>query len=103
MPPRRVGGDERAKDLGKCIKAAREAAGLSWRELAAKLGVHRQTIAGWEKGSRAPAILTFLDLSRILGVDPGDLLRSLPVVAPLEVPPQEKRGRKPKRKEGEVP
>jgi len=53
----------------------RVASGLSQVELAKKTGVHSQTIASLEQGSRRdPRISTVCDLAYGLDVEPGELL-----------------------------
>lgn len=45
---------DKRKMTGEEIKAAREAAGLSRRDLAASLGVTHRTVYGWETGATTP-------------------------------------------------
>ena len=42
------------------------------------MNVSRQTIYRWELGERIPDLLTFIKLTRILGVDIEDIVSSLP-------------------------
>ena len=55
------------------IKAAREAAGLSRKALAASLGVTYRTVYGWEVEGRAPEKATWQKLCEIFGVSPPPL------------------------------
>ena len=60
--------------LGKKIKMYREQRGISRQELADLMNVTRQTIHRWEHGDRIPDVLTFMKLSRLLGVDIHDII-----------------------------
>ena len=60
--------------LGKKIELYREQRGMSRQELADLIGVTRQTVFRWEHGDRLPDILTFMQLSRLLGVEINDML-----------------------------
>ena len=64
--------------LGKRLEICREQRGLSRQELADLMNVSRQTIYRWELGERIPDLLTFIKLTRILGVDIEDIVSSLP-------------------------
>jgi transcriptional regulator with XRE-family HTH domain len=46
--------DPQSPLLGRNLRAAREAAGLTQRELAERLGVHRKTLQGYELGRFRP-------------------------------------------------
>lgn len=56
------------------IKLYREAAGMTQRELAEKLGVDASTVCYWEKGKNNPSVKTLMKIAGILGVPPGDLI-----------------------------
>lgn len=60
--------------LGRKIKMYREQRGISRQELADLMNVTRQTIHRWEHGDRIPDVLTFMKLSRLLGVDIHDII-----------------------------
>ncbi|MCR5637381.1 MAG: response regulator [Lachnospiraceae bacterium] len=60
--------------LGSRITFFREKAGLTKRQFAEKMEVSLQTIYRWENGERLPDILTFMRISRILGVNSDTLL-----------------------------
>lgn len=62
------------------LRAARTDAGLTQRQLAARLNVSQQTITGWETGARKPS-----------GEDMLRYLRSCGVRASLETPIRYKR------------
>ena len=53
---------------GQRIKAARKRAGLTQKELGAKLGVAYQTLAQWENYLRNPKIETIQRIADALGV-----------------------------------
>jgi len=53
------------------LKAARIAAGLTRRKLAARVGVHPATIAGWERGEVQPLESSFGRLRALLGISGG--------------------------------
>ena len=60
--------------IGKKLKQYREQRGISRKELADLMNVSRQTIFRWELGKRIPDVLTFLRLTRLLGVNVDDIL-----------------------------
>ena len=62
--------------IGRRISALRKQRGLSRQEIADLMGVSRQTIFRWEHGERIPDVLTFIRLTRLLGVEIGDVLGS---------------------------
>ena len=51
------------------LRELREAAGLTQRDLADKIGVHVDAVARWEQGRREPSWATVLALAVALGVD----------------------------------
>lgn len=55
------------------LKAARAAKGMTQDDLAAKVGVTRQTIVAIEKGDYNPTIRLCIDICRILDVTLNDL------------------------------
>ena len=61
-------------DFGERVRAAREAAGLSQREVAAQLGIAQPSYALWEKNHVALRPDQLLKLSGILGVRVEELL-----------------------------
>lgn len=56
------------------IKAFREKAGMSQRDLAYAIGVSQAAIAQWETGETQPTLDNLRKVADILGVSPGDLL-----------------------------
>lgn len=59
--------------LAERIRAAREAAGLTQRELAGKMGLSHVTIANWEGGRQEPSLDKIERLAAILGVTTSEL------------------------------
>lgn len=59
--------------LGRLIRLAREAKGLSQRELGEILGTNQSTISGWESGT-CPRIHNLLECCTALDVDPRAFL-----------------------------
>ena len=55
-------------EIGARIASARSAAGLSEIELADRLGVTTETLAGWESGERPPRADHLTKLCGVLGV-----------------------------------
>lgn len=65
---------EDAATLGDRLAAAREAAGLTQVQLAAKLGVKADTVDAWENDRREPRANRLQMLTGLLGVSLGWLL-----------------------------
>jgi transcriptional regulator with XRE-family HTH domain len=65
--------------LGARIRAAREAAGISQETLARAARLHRSEIGQLERGVQFASVPTLLACAEVLNVDPGDLIRDLPV------------------------
>lgn len=59
---------------GQLIKAARKKAGMTQKELGAKLGVAYQTLAQWENDLRNPKLDTLQRIAAALGVPVQDLI-----------------------------
>lgn len=53
--------------IGTAIRAAREARGWSQPDLAAKVGVARETVSRWETGALAIPQLTRMGIETVLG------------------------------------
>ncbi len=60
--------------IGKRLKESRIKKGYSQEELGNLLGVTKVSICGYEKGSRTPTLANFLDLVKILEIEPDYLL-----------------------------
>lgn len=63
--------------VGRNIKAARIAAGMSQEELAARMDVDQGYVSSLEAGKRNPTILTMWHVSVALGVQPDVLFRTV--------------------------
>lgn len=59
---------------GQLIKAARKKAGMTQKELGAKLGVAYQTLAQWENDLRNPKLDTLQRIAAALGVPVQELI-----------------------------
>jgi len=55
--------------LGAKLRAAREAAGLSQRQLAEQLHANQTSLSAWERGARIPPPRRMVEAARILHVD----------------------------------
>lgn len=64
----------RLRDL---LAAARERAGLTQTELAAKLGRPQSFVAKYEGGERRLDVVEFLEVATALGADPVVILRAV--------------------------
>jgi transcriptional regulator with XRE-family HTH domain len=69
-------------ELGERLARARQAAGLTQREVAERAGVGRPTLANIEKGRQRVLYHQLLDLARALGVDPRGLLPAPELTSP---------------------
>lgn len=72
---------EVAAALGRRIAAARVAAGMTLRALAARLGVDHSTLAGYEAGRRPLRVTQLVVIARALGLAPAALLIDPPEAA----------------------
>ena len=64
-------------DIGKKLRDARNAAGLTQESAAESLGVSRQTVSKWENGSADPSTTNLLALAKLYGVAAEELLRGI--------------------------
>lgn len=62
------------------VKPLRQAKGFNQSEIAAELGISRPTYVLMEQGGKEPTITQLYTLSRLLGVEPGELCANLPVI-----------------------
>ncbi|EHJ53347.1 putative transcriptional regulator [Streptococcus macacae NCTC 11558] len=62
-------------EIGKKLKGARHACGLTQENVAEKLNVSRQTISNWENEKFYPDILYILQLSDLYQVSLDELLK----------------------------
>lgn len=73
--------------IGENIKKAREAAGLTQKELAEKLGISVAMISRWEKGTRNPKMSTLTKIADAIGCDPVIFLGITPPFANVDWKP----------------
>lgn len=70
--------DPRYRQAIEDLIAARKEAGLSQAALADVLGRHQQFVSRYELGERRLDFVEFIDISKVLGVDPMTILASVP-------------------------
>ena len=68
---------EAALELGRRIRAARKARGMTQTEVERAVGVTHGPLSGWEAGTRNPTLGSLLALCRVLRVSPCTLLGGL--------------------------
>lgn len=66
-----------ARSVGRNIRRARQAAGLSKEQLADRAGIHWTVLVSYEAGSGVPILETFVKIAWALGVPPASLLPGL--------------------------
>lgn len=67
----------RHKALVSALKAARESAGITQRELARRLGRAHSFVGKIESGERQLNVLEFCEYADVLGADAGELIRAV--------------------------
>jgi len=60
--------------VGRNVRRAREASGLTQEELAERSGFTQQYLSGLETGKRNPTIVSLYELAQALGVSHMDLV-----------------------------
>lgn len=60
--------------LAGILKAGRESAGMSQRQLAARLGINQATVSFVENGTQAVRVTEFVEWCDALGMNPEDTL-----------------------------
>lgn len=70
-------GDERYRALIAALVKIRTDRGLSQQAVADLLGRHQQFVSRYEIGERRLDVIEFVDVARILGADPADLIKSV--------------------------
>jgi len=76
-PPLKALRSRRHRALCAALVAARKIAGLSQHELALRLKTSQTVIARIEIGERRIDVIEFIDLARVLRIDPGEVLTQL--------------------------
>lgn len=65
------------KKLAKMLVELRKKAGLRQVDLAAKLGVYQSWVTHLESGQRRVDVIELIELGRIMGFDPAEVVRKL--------------------------
>lgn len=65
------------EQFGAALRAARQRAGLSQYDLAARTGMHFTAVARYEQGRGEPRLSTLVRLARGLGVTPAELVANV--------------------------
>ncbi len=91
MPPSRTRSID-AERFGALLRSAREERGWTRRKLAQRAGLTEQYLGIVEQGGNVPTLSTILELTEVLGVDVGDIMRQLAAArtarpAPPPLPP----------------
>lgn len=68
---------EVAAEIGRRVRARREALGLSQEKLAHSIGLHYSTVSHIERGDRSLRVISILRLAEGLGCDPAELVASI--------------------------
>jgi transcriptional regulator with XRE-family HTH domain len=63
--------------LGENVRMARRKLGLSQEDLALQANLDRTYIGGIERGERNVAVINLCKMARVLGIQPGRLLKGL--------------------------
>jgi len=71
------------------IKYYRELAGLTRTDVAKRLRISEATMAKWEKGGRMPTLSNLIDIAKVLGVKPADLVPNVVLENDLPEPEEE--------------
>ena len=64
-------------ELKDRIAAVRKVAGLTQEQLGELLGVTRQAVSKWERGTADPSTSNLLALAKLFGVSAEELLKSV--------------------------
>ncbi len=87
MPtPTTSGPEPTAENLGAALRAAREARGLSLREVARQVEVSPSFVSQVELGKAKPSVGTLYALVSVLGISLNELLGQAPADAPTPAP-----------------
>ena len=63
--------------VGEELRKARERAGLTQEDLAAKAGLHRTYVSLLERDKRSPTLDVFFRLCKAMGIKPSTLIARL--------------------------
>jgi transcriptional regulator with XRE-family HTH domain len=63
--------------LIELLVSTREAAGLTQRDLAARLKRPRSFVGRIEAGERRVDVIEFIEIARVMGIDPGQLFSKI--------------------------
>ena len=69
--------ERRQAAFAELLKGARREAGLTQVELAKKLRRPRSYVSKYERGERRLDVIEFLEIARVIGFDPHELLTQL--------------------------
>ena len=69
--------ERRLSAFAELLKGARREAGLTQVELAKKLRRPQSYVSKYERGDRRLDVIEFLEVARVIGFDPHELLREL--------------------------
>lgn len=67
--------------VGRAVKSAREATGMSMRSLASRCGVSQPFLSQVERGTAAPSLSTLYRIAEALGTTPAALLPARPAAS----------------------
>ena len=65
------------RSLGEVLKDHRTRCNMTQEFVAESLGVSRQAVSKWENGTADPSTSNLLKLSRLFGLSPEELIRSI--------------------------
>lgn len=71
-----MAGEKKNRSIGQKLQSLRRKRNISLEDLSEKTGLHLDYLARIEEGNELPPVGDILKISRILTVDPGDLLSS---------------------------
>lgn len=72
--------------VGECLAAVRSRAGITQRELAARLAKPQSFVSAYENGQRRLDVMEFLRVVEVLGADPITLLAKIIERRPPQLP-----------------
>ncbi|WP_246673562.1 helix-turn-helix transcriptional regulator [Mesorhizobium sp. B2-4-14] len=75
---------DRHRRLAELLTEKRKLAGLTQAAVAKALDRHQPFIANIENGDRRVDLIEFLDLAKVVGFDPFEVMRQLEAVEPLK-------------------